>query len=98
MTKLITMLMFGLLLMNLQCTFAKQKDTLAQPSNTVTVETDENFNFDENSYNVSDEQTTEATEADTPEEKTDFDTKVINSSHFSSGTATRTWIPFNRFK
>ena len=55
------------------------------------------YDIDENSFNVSDEQFKEVQEVEQENEKQDFNSKVINSSHFSSGTATRTWIPFRRF-
>ena len=100
MTKIITLIMFGLLVLNTQIVFAKNKDTIAQPSNTqnYSYEYDENFNFDENSYNISDEQLQDAKELEKIDDSSNFDDKVINSSHFSSGTATRTWIPINKIK
>ncbi len=101
MSKIITLIMFSLLLLNTQNVFAKQKDTLAQPSNTqsYSYDIDEDFNFDENSYNISNEQSEDAQDMDKIEDKgAGFDDKVINSSHFSSGTATRTWIPINKLK
>ena len=99
MTKIITLVMLGLMLVNAQIAFAKQKDTLAQPSNTTSsYDVDENFTFDENSYYVSDQQVDEAQNNGKLENTKTFDDKVVNSSHFSSKTATRTWMPFNRIK
>ena len=100
MTKILTMLMVGLLMFNVQFACAKHKDTLAQPSNTTSAfDVDEDYNFEDFSYNVSDEQLEEVEDMDKIEDKdSDFDDKVINSGHFSSNTATRTWIPINKIK
>ncbi len=101
MSKYITLFMLSLLLLNAQNVFAKQKDTLAQPSNTqsYSYDVDEDFSFDENSYTISNEQLEDAQDIDKIEDKdAKFDDKVINSSHFSAGTATRTWIPINKIK
>lgn len=97
MAKILTLVILGLMICNLQFAVAKQKDTLAQPSNTASYSTDadEDFNFNENSYYVSDEQTVQS-EDSSLNEKTNFDQKVINSGHFSSDTATKTWIPVNK--
>ena len=58
--------------------------------------TNYDYNFDENSFNISDEQFKEAQEIEKDNEKQTFTSKVINSSHFSPNTATRTWIPFRK--
>lgn len=55
-------------------------------------------NLDENSFQVSDEQFQDVQNNQPFEEKQSFSAKVINSSHFSSGTATQTWVPLNRKK
>ncbi len=57
---------------------------------------DENFDFSENSYNISDEQLEDAKNIDKIEDDSSFLQKIINSSHFSSGTATKTYIPINK--
>ena len=56
------------------------------------------YNFEDNSYNVSDEQLQNVSSEDLLEKdkKVSFWSKVINSSHFSSNTATKTWIPVNK--
>jgi len=57
--------------------------------------------LDENSFYISDEQVQDMnapSDINQIEEKTTFDQKVINSGHFSSTTATKTWIPINRVK
>ena len=56
------------------------------------------YDFENNSYNISDEQLQAETGEQSLEsdKKASFWSKIINSSHFSSNTATRTWIPFNK--
>ena len=109
MTKIITMLMFGLLLMSIPTVSAKE--SIGDVANFDTRyehqyedEYDYNDDFDDSSFYISDEQVQEmnATDDDTDinriEDKTTFTQKVINSGHFSSTTATKTWIPLNRVK
>ena len=108
MTKIITLLMFGLLLFSVQSVSARESigdvanfDTKYEHEQNI-----ENYDFseplDENSFYISDEQVqemnSEAEDINQIEEKTTFDQKVINSGHFSSTTATKTWIPLNRVK
>ena len=94
--------MLSLLVVNVQFACAKQKDTIAQPSNTVKYESDfdaeKDYDIEDFSYNISDEQLEESKEDEEIDNTKTFDDKVINSGHFTSGTATRTWIPWNRFK
>ena len=61
-------------------------------------QTAKEYNFENNSYNISDEQLQAETGEQSLEsdKKASFWSKIINSSHFSSNTATRTWIPFNK--
>lgn len=57
------------------------------------------YNFENNSYNVSDEQLQATSSTDDILQKdssVSFWSKVINSGHFSSNTATKTWIPVNK--
>jgi len=68
------------------------KDTKAPYSYDI----DDDYNFSENSYYVSDEQLEDAKNIDKIEDNTSFLQKIINSSHFSSGTATKTYIPINK--
>ena len=105
MTKIITLLMFGLFLFNLPTVSAKESiGDVANFDTKYAHEDIESYDFneplDENSFYISDEQVQEMnnTEGNQVEEKTTFDQKVINSGHFSSKTATKTWIPLNRVK
>ncbi len=68
----------------------------AETNPTTTTNTSYDYNFDENSFNISDEQFKEAQEIEQDNEKQTFTSKVINSSHFSPSTATKTWIPFRK--
>ena len=101
MTKIITLLMFALLVLNAPFVCAREsigenaKDFVYEEY----IDDDYDFSTDENSFYISDEQAQEDVKnIDKIDEPSSFDDKVINSSHFSSGTATRTWIPINRVK
>ena len=110
MTKIITILMFGLLLFNIPTVSAKESigdvanfDTKYDHEYDREYIDDYDFNdrLDDNSFYISDEQVKEmntAEDINQIEEKTTFTQKVINSGHFSSETATKTWIPLNRVK
>lgn len=97
MTKIISMILFSTLLLS-QVTIAKESMINHGLKNSDTYE-ETDFNFEENSYNISDEQLKDLENMDKIEdEEVGFWQKIINSSHFSSNTATRTWIPINRQK
>ena len=97
MTKIISMILFSTLLLS-QVTIAKESMINHGLKNNDTYE-ETDFNFEENSYNISDEQLKDLENMDKIEdEEVGFWKKIINSSHFSSNTATRTWIPINRQK
>ncbi len=78
--------------------FAVQNDNYSDGQSGYTYDLDENYNFDDNSYYISDEQLKDIEDINKIEDETTLETKVINSSHFSSGTATRTYIPINKKK
>ena len=60
---------------------------------------EDNYDFENNSYNISDEQLKDLENLEKiDDDNAGFLHKIINSSHFSSGTATRTWIPINKKK
>ena len=54
------------------------------------------YNFEEVSNNISNAELEEASKPEPVEEKQSFWTTVVNSSHFSSETATKTYIPVNK--
>lgn len=101
MIRLISLILFGLLItapMTVAVPVPLDETPVKEESSNYTYENEEDFNFEDNSYNISDEQAQEVKDMNKIEDNSDFDTKIINSSHFSSGTATRTWIPINRRK
>ena len=73
--------------------FAEEKQAQKSFEDTV-----KEYNFEDNSYNVSDEQLQNTSSENILEKdaKVSFWSKVINSGHFSSNTATKTWIPVNK--
>ena len=98
MIKIISFILFSCFVLNVQV-FATDA-TVSQSKNTEYIYGIENdYNFEENSYNISDEQLKDIENHEKIEDdNSGFWQKIINSSHFSSNTATRTWIPINRQK
>ena len=105
MLKFTSALLFSLLL--LATPFVSAKESIGDVANyntkyehEYTEDYDFNENLDDNSFYISDEQVQEMNSADVDinavEEKTTFTQKVINSGHFSSDTATKTWVPLNK--
>ncbi len=94
MKKYTTLLLSAMLLIGITgSTFAAEKQAQKSFEDTV-----KEYNFEDNSYNVSDEQLQNTSSENILEKdsKVSFWSKVINSSHFSSNTATKTWIPVNK--
>lgn len=56
----------------------------------------QDFNFAESSNYLTDEQLEDAQKINEVDEKHSWLEKIINSSHFSSKTATKTYIPINK--
>ena len=98
MKKILSVVFFGLLMLNTSPIFAADNSDAAKEQSQYTYDVDDDFNFDDNSYYISDEQLKDIEDINKIEDETNFETKVINSSHFSSGTATRTYIPINKKK
>ena len=96
MIRLISILLFGLLLLNSQAIFADEQKAVSEKTNSTAEEFSEDFNFNDTSYYITEEQLQDAKEIDQIEEKTDFTSKIINSGHFTSETATKTYIPINK--
>ncbi len=106
MRKLFLLSLFGFLFLNVSTVV--MADDAAQPAKSpetpvseVSAEdktpTEADFNFNDSSYYLTDEQLQEAKEVDDIDDKSaGFLQKIINSSHFSSGTATKTYIPINK--
>ena len=107
MLKFTTALLFGLLILSVPYVNAKESIGNVSDFNTkyeheYTDDNDLNEKLDENSFYISDEQVQDMNNTDSDinaiDDKTTFDQKVIDSGHFSSNTATRTWIPLNKVK
>ncbi len=98
MKKLLSAIFFSLLVLNYTPVFAKNNTENQSEKTQYTYDVEQDFNFDDNSYYVSDEQLKDIEDINKIEDETNLETKVINSSHFSSGTATRTYIPINKKK
>ena len=95
MNKFTSILLSSLLLVSVQVTFAEtaKQDKAASFDAAV-----KEYDFENNSYNISDEQLhiESGEESLQKDRKASFWSKIINSSHFSSNTATKTWTPFNK--
>ena len=106
MKKITTLLISGLLLIGVSSVYAKESIGNVDNFNTkyeheYTEDYDFTDDYDNNSFYISDEQVKDMNgveDINQIEEKTTFTQKVINSGHFSSDTATKTWIPLNRVK
>ena len=105
MKKIASILLFGLLALNTQVIFAADTKTPVneQAVQNKTKSFDEavkDYNFEDNSYqNISDEQLQEIQDINKIDDNSGgFWSKVINSGHFSSNTATKTYIPINKVK
>ncbi len=92
-----SVLISTLLFIAVQTTFANEVPYPYDKSQN-TYDVSDEYNFTDSSYYLTDEQLQDAQEIDEIDDKSSFEAKVINSSHFSSGTATRTWIPINKIK
>ena len=97
MNKAISILLFALLTLNLSV-FAK--DRISPVAHTQEYyemnASDENFDFSNTTQYLTDEQLQDAQEIDNIEDNAGFWAKIINSSHFSPNTATKTYIPINK--
>lgn len=94
MIRFISALLFGLLFFNSAQLFAQEQSSVSTKS--PNEETFEGYNFNDTSFYITDEQMQEAKEIDKIDENSSFTSKIINSSHFTSQTATKTYIPINK--
>lgn len=95
MIRLFSIMLLAMLL-NLPLVVAQEQNTPAPSSEVSNEETFEGFDFNDNSYYLTDEQLQEAKEIDKIDDNTSFTSKIINSGHFTSQTATKTYIPINK--
>lgn len=98
MKKLLTLILFSVFALNVQFVMARETQTNVNV-NSQTQVSEEDYNFNDSSVYLTDEQLQDAEQIDEIDDKdTSFIKKIINSSHFSSDTATKTWIPINKVK
>ena len=98
MIRIFTLILFSFMLININAN-ANEVVAPQATNNEYIYGIDDNYDFEANSYNISDEQLKDLENHEKIEdEDAGFLHKIINSSHFSSGTATRTWIPINKKK
>ncbi|MBR3605892.1 MAG: hypothetical protein IKL52_07675 [Candidatus Gastranaerophilales bacterium] len=97
MNKIFSLLLLGLLTLNL-CVVAKDRiSPVAHTQEYYEMNvSDENYDFNSTSQYLTEEQLQDAQEIDQIDDKAGFWAKVINSGHFSSNTATKTYIPINK--
>lgn len=100
MTRIFALLLFGFLFMNFQPMNAQEVSATAENDAQVeqnTFNVSDDYNFNAASQYITDEQLEAAKSIDKiDDDNSGFWQKLINSSHFSSDTATKTWIPINK--
>ena len=92
MKKLLMLSILALFMFNFQLVEAKTNITETPVSDVIQ---EEEYDFN-SSYYLTEEQIQDAKEVDDIEHKVGFWEKIVNSSHFSSNTATKTYIPINK--
>lgn len=96
MTRIFALFVFSLLLFNVQTiNAAEQKSAPVKDAQQNTYNVSDDFNFDNNITDAQLEQQAQDLKK-IEDDNNGFDSRIINSSHFSSGTATKTWIPINK--
>lgn len=93
------LLLFSFMLLGLGQSYAISNSQTETPETQVKYQqelSDDDFNFVDSSNYLTDEQLQEAQEINEIDDNAGFWAKIINSSHFSSGTATKTYIPINK--
>ena len=97
MNKLASLILFALLALNISVI---AKERISPVSHTQeyyeTNAQDSEYNFSDSANYLTDEQIQQAQEIDEIDDKSSLWDKIINSSHFSSNTATKTYIPINK--
>ena len=92
MKKILSLILFAVFALNVQFVCARETQTNVNVNSQLQAVEDE-YNFSDASNYLTDEQLEDAQQIDEIEDKdTSFIKKIINSSHFSSDTATKTWI------
>ena len=99
MIRISALLLFSFMLLNCGNCFANNNNMTETPETQVKYQqeySEDDFNFVDSSEYLTDEQLQEAQEINEIDDNAGFWAKIINSSHFSSGTATKTYIPINK--
>lgn len=73
----------------------KTKTTVSKPKRSFEEEL-KDYNFENVSNEITNAELEEASKPEPVEEKQSFRSTVVNSSHFSSNTATKTYVPVNK--
>ncbi len=95
MKKIISLLLFSLLLINVQA-YCAEKKAVSNSNDAAKQELKgfDDLEINDNMFTITDEQFEEAKDTTIlPEEKMDFRTRVINSGYFTPETPSRTYIP-----
>ena len=96
MNKIVSLLLFALLTLNISVLAKERISPVAHTQEYYEMNADSDFNFSDGANYLTDEQLQDAQEIDQIDDKSSFIDKIINSSHFSSKTATKTYIPVNK--
>ncbi len=96
MKKITSLLLFMLLTLNVSVIAKDRISPVAHTQEYYEMNADSDFNFSDSSNYLTDEQLEDAQKIDEIEDKPSWLDKIINSSHFSSKTATKTYIPINK--
>lgn len=96
MNKIISLLLFTFLALNISVYAKERISPVANTQEYYEMNANEEFNFSDSANYLTDKQLQEAQEIHEIDEKTSWLDKIINSSHFSSKTATKTYIPINK--
>ena len=97
MNKIISLILFALLVLNVSVIAKDRISPVAHTEEYYEMNANsEDFNFSNTTNYLTDEQLQDAQEIHEIEDKSSWLDKIINSSHFSSQTATKTYIPINK--
>ena len=97
MKKISSLLLLAFIMMNFTSVIAKDKEKISPVRHTQEYDVvNDDYNFSDATNYLTEEQLQDAQEIDNIDDKSGFWAKIINSSHFSSGTATKTYIPINK--
>lgn len=96
MKKITSLLLFMLLIFSMAAIAKDRISPVAHTQEYYEMNADSDFSFSDSSNYLTDEQLEDAQKIDEIEDKPSWLDKIINSSHFSSKTATKTYIPINK--